>query len=65
MKRSLSLHEAAVYANVSRSCLARWIATGKIAVRVRGSDEAKVLLVTDLDKILLTRSPRGRKPRKK
>lgn len=63
--KALRIGEAAIYARVTPNCLRRWEAKGLLTRRVRGTDEARVFLVSDLQRVLLQRPKRGRKAQRK
>jgi len=58
--KGLRPQQAAAYAKVSRSCLADWVRTGKLrAVQVDGKVAYRL---ADLDRLIISRPRRGRKP---
>ena len=63
--KSLTIPEALDYCGISRSCLSRWEAKGLIHRKIRGSDEAIVFSKAELDKALLSKPKRGRRPKRK
>jgi predicted site-specific integrase-resolvase len=61
--KGLAPSAAATYAGVSRSCLARWVRTGRLHP-YRDTMGRTRYLVADLERLTLQPLRRGRKPRR-